>query len=146
MDVPVGFTKDGRPVYDNTPTVVALLAEVRGRLIVVRRNNEPGTGLLGLPGGYHMRGESWQEAGCRECLEETGYSFAPSDVEFVSLATDEYGNNLIIAKNTGPHVRVRNRDPNEVQELLLIEAPGSAHDWAFPRHYRAVIDFFRGAA
>lgn len=145
-DKPIAYTADGRPLFDNTPTVVAVLAVIYSRLIVVRRNNEPGRGLLGLPGGYHMRGESWQEAGCRELREETGHVFDPAGMNLISMVTDEYGNNLVIAYNDRPKqlLRVSEHDPKEVQELLYLDHPGAPEDWAFPRHYEAARRYYYG--
>lgn len=57
-DAPIAYTAEGRPLFDNTPTVVAMLvprSKSPRQLLVIRRNNEPGKGLLGLPGGYHTR-------------------------------------------------------------------------------------------
>ncbi|WP_315928347.1 NUDIX domain-containing protein [Mesorhizobium sp. SP-1A] len=76
--------------YDNTPSTVFVLAHnATKELLVIRRAKQPGYGLLGLPGGYQMRGETWQEAGARELLEETGCYLQPSFLEFVSIRTDE---------------------------------------------------------
>lgn len=142
-DRPIAHAADGRPIYDNTPTVVAVVAECQPRrFLVVRRNNEPGRGLLGLPGGYHMRGENWQSAGCREVREETGYRFAPEGMHLISIETDEYGNNLILAHNSScltPENETPPSDPIEVQEVLLVKDAGPARDWAFPRHYAALL-------
>lgn len=129
--------------YDNTPTVVAVLVFVDSEhLLVVRRNNEPGKGLLGLPGGYHMRGETWQEAGAREVLEETGYAIDPESLNLVSMVTDEYGNNLVIAMAYNCWVSLEGCPDGEVQEVLLLKSAGAASDWAFPRHYAAAVDAF----
>lgn len=142
-DQPIAFTAEGHPLFDNTPTVVCVIVEnIDGRVLAVRRANEPGKGLLGLPGGYHMRGESWQEAGAREVLEETGITLAHShDLCVQSLATDEYGNNLIIARY--PYLVNQTGAPQdgEAQEVLWLR---DEHDgeWAFPRHESAVSDFF----
>lgn len=43
-----------------------------GRLLLVRRRNEPGRGLWSLPGGRCEAGESPADAAVRETLEETG--------------------------------------------------------------------------
>ena len=87
-----------------------------------------------------MRGESWQEAGIREVLEETGYVVHPETVRLFTLATDEYGNNLIIAG--GAAIERTAQSSNEVQEVLVMTNPGSPTDWAFPRHYEAVKTIF----
>lgn len=148
-DKPIAYTAEGRPLFDNTPTVVAVMVPSLGgirELLVVRRNNMPGKGLLGLPGGYHMRGESWQEAGAREVREETGWLVNPTTVRLArEPLTDEYGNNLLIAQCSGalgftPGFTL----PDETQAVLWLHDAGSPDDWAFPLHYEAAREFFEG--
>jgi|TARA_B100000530_G_scaffold54836_1_gene30942 8-oxo-dGTP diphosphatase len=43
-----------------------------GRLLLVKRANEPHRGSWSIPGGRLISGESWQAAAEREVLEETG--------------------------------------------------------------------------
>lgn len=69
--LPITIVADRR-VYDNTSTTVFVLAgNAAGELLVIRRAKQPGYGLLGLPGGYQKRGETRQQAGVRELMEET---------------------------------------------------------------------------
>jgi len=150
-DNPIATREDGSPIFDNTPTVVCMCVHNSdGRLIAVRRNNEPGKGLIGLPGGYHMRGETWQEAGARELFEETGYVIDPEGIEtIVDPVTDEYGNNVIFAGyvlNSDPDFDNTVRDtsfvtPDEVQEVLHLDLYdlGSVEEWAFPLHHDVAI-------
>ncbi|MCC5780525.1 NUDIX domain-containing protein [Nitratireductor sp. B36] len=135
----------GRVVYDNTPTVVAVLVPYGKKLLAIRRGNDPGKGLLGLPGGYHMRGETWQEAGAREVLEETGITIRPDQLRLISMETDEYGNNLVIARCPGPQRCVDPiTTPEEVQEIVYLEKTPRVKDVAFPRHHYAMLGHFRG--
>lgn len=56
-----------------TPSVcVGAVAVDDGRLLLVRRRNEPGLGSWSVPGGRVEPGETVQEAVVRELLEETG--------------------------------------------------------------------------
>jgi ADP-ribose pyrophosphatase YjhB (NUDIX family) len=56
-----------------TPCVcVGAVAIDDGRLLLVRRRNEPGRGSWSVPGGRVEAGETVQEAVVRELLEETG--------------------------------------------------------------------------
>ena len=50
----------------------AVLIEKDGRVLLVRRSNEPFRGLWTLPAGFINGGEDPAEAAARECLEETG--------------------------------------------------------------------------
>lgn len=144
VDTPIAFTADGRPLFDNTPTVVSVLVLVENKLVVVRRNNEPGKGLLGLPGGYHMRGETWQQAGVRELWEETGFALPANCLRPLSINTDEYGNNLIIAQSDyEPVPDPAHQRPDEVQAVLLLDTALECTEWAFPRHHNAALHLFR---
>jgi 8-oxo-dGTP diphosphatase len=51
--------------------VGAVIQDQAGRLLLIRRRNEPGAGLWSLPGGRIEPGESDQQAIVREVREET---------------------------------------------------------------------------
>jgi 8-oxo-dGTP diphosphatase len=54
------------------PCVGAVVKDERGRLLLIKRGHEPGTGLWSLPGGRVEPGETDAEALIREMREETG--------------------------------------------------------------------------
>ena len=54
------------------PCVGAVVRDTEGRLLLVRRANEPGRGLWSVPGGRVEPGETSPEAVVREVAEETG--------------------------------------------------------------------------
>ncbi len=56
------------------PCVGAVIRDAAGRLLLVRRRNEPGAGLWSLPGGRIEPGETDEQALVREILEETSLS------------------------------------------------------------------------
>jgi ADP-ribose pyrophosphatase YjhB (NUDIX family) len=60
-------------IHFNDPKVaVGVVAERRGRLLLVRRNHEPHTGEWSFPSGYVDSGEALEAAAVRETKEETG--------------------------------------------------------------------------
>jgi len=52
--------------------VGAIVADGRGRLLMIKRGHEPGAGLWSIPGGRIEPGETDAEAVVREMIEETG--------------------------------------------------------------------------
>jgi ADP-ribose pyrophosphatase YjhB (NUDIX family) len=58
--------------FDDPKVAVGVLAERRGRLLLVRRNHEPRLGEWSFPSGYVDAGEGLEEAALRETKEETG--------------------------------------------------------------------------
>jgi ADP-ribose pyrophosphatase YjhB (NUDIX family) len=59
----------GRP---GVPCVGAVVHDATGRLLLIRRGQEPSLGLWSLPGGRVEAGESLEQAVEREVREETG--------------------------------------------------------------------------
>src|SRR2546429_4988501 len=54
------------------PCVGAIITDRSGRLLLIKRRNEPGAGLWSLPGGRIEPGEADEQAVVRETREETG--------------------------------------------------------------------------
>ena len=59
-------------VFLDPKVAAAVLVEVDGRLVLVRRGIEPAMGRWAFPSGYVDRGEALEEAAAREVREETG--------------------------------------------------------------------------
>jgi 8-oxo-dGTP diphosphatase len=53
-------------------TTDCVICDKRGRVLLIRRKNEPFKGVYALPGGFVDIGETVEEACRREVLEETG--------------------------------------------------------------------------
>ena len=58
------------------PCAGAVVHDAAGRLLLVRRGQEPGRGLWSLPGGRCEPGEGAAETAVREVREETGLDVA----------------------------------------------------------------------
>lgn len=59
------------------PCVGGIAVDEQGRLLLIKRGHEPGTGLWSLPGGRIEPGETDSEALVRELREETGLTVRP---------------------------------------------------------------------
>jgi 8-oxo-dGTP diphosphatase len=58
--------------FADPKVAAAVLVQQDGRVLLVRRANEPFRGLWTLPAGFVDAGEDPAEAAARECLEESG--------------------------------------------------------------------------
>ncbi len=86
----------GRVVYQNPiPSVAAILMR-EGRVLLVRRNIDPGYGLWGLPGGFVELDETLEQAVTREVEEETGLLCEPSFIVGAQSVLGGYYGDLIV--------------------------------------------------
>ncbi len=132
----------GNTSFVNPVPVAVVLLPVDAGLLVVRRNIEPQLGQLALPGGYINRGESWQQAGARELLEETGIVIQPEDLrEFRVKSTPDY--HLLLVFGLAPGMRATDLPvfvPNEeTQEICVLTTPQAL---AFSTHTEALQEYF----
>lgn len=126
--------------YINPIPVAVVVLPVDDGVLVVRRNIEPRIGWLALPGGYVNFGETWQQAGARELLEETGFVISPDELQLINVHSIAHGQVLIFAKaqarrwaDLPPFV------PNdETQEVTILRQP---EELAFPLHTQIAKDF-----
>ncbi len=133
----------GNISFLNPLPVSVILLPVDDGLLLVRRNIEPQKGWLALPGGYINLGESWQQAGAREVLEETGIMIDPHKVREFRVKSAPNGGTLLIF---GLARATRSQDlppfaPNEeAQEVIIVNAP---QELAFSTHTETMQEYFR---
>jgi ADP-ribose pyrophosphatase YjhB (NUDIX family) len=78
--------------FRNPKVVAAALIEDQGRVLLVRRDIEPGRGLWGLPGGFVDWNEHPEQAMIRECEEEVGVRVEPIELMVVQhIMQDDEG-------------------------------------------------------
>jgi ADP-ribose pyrophosphatase YjhB (NUDIX family) len=125
-----------------TPTVVVVLVPLRGGLLMIRRALPgEGYGKLALPGGYQMLGQTWQEAGAQEVLEETGIVVTPEALRVVAVeTTPDRRQNLLFCQSPPVEHEGGFAHGAEVSEVLVAYEP---IETAFPLHTRMVGKFFQ---
>ena len=72
------------------PAACALLLDAENRILLIRRANEPGRGLLCVPGGVIEGGETAEEAVSRETLEEVGLEIPASEFSYFAALPNLY--------------------------------------------------------
>jgi len=83
--------------FQDPKVAAAVLIEQDGRVLLVRRVNEPFRGMWTLPAGFVNGGENPAEAAERECLEETGLTVRITRVlDVISGREHERGADFII--------------------------------------------------
>lgn len=143
-DDPIAWTEEGRPLYDNASSVVAVAAPITiggvSGVLGIRRGKGAGAGLLGIPGGFHMSGDRWQDAGAAEVIQETGYLIDPGQLRLGGLVTDEYGHNVVLARSDAAPVLTGQEPDGEASEILALGPEHFRRDlWAFPSHLALAI-------
>jgi ADP-ribose pyrophosphatase YjhB (NUDIX family) len=133
----------GNTSYMNPTPVAVVLLPVDGGLLMVRRSIPPHVGKLALPGGYINLGETWQEAGARELLEETGISIDPQELRDVRVLSAPEGMVLIfcLARPRSLAELPSFQLTAEVSECIV---GGPAEEIAFELHRQVAQEFFSG--
>jgi len=138
-------TACGETTYRNPVPVAVLLVPVDGGLLVVRRAIPPHRGALALPGGYINHGETWQQAGARELLEETGILIEPHTV--ADFKTRSAPDGTLLVFGVAPAQRITDLPTfaprDEVSERLILYAP---MELAFSLHTDAMRAWFAANA
>ena len=91
--LPVAFMcENGHAIYNMMPTGAnAFIFNTKGELLVVRRAIEPGKGMLDIPGGFSVLGETLEETAMREIAEEVGIQPAQySRLSYMASGIDTY--------------------------------------------------------
>jgi ADP-ribose pyrophosphatase YjhB (NUDIX family) len=135
----------GNTTYRNPTPVAVVLLPVDDGLLLVRRAIPPHVGKLALPGGYVNLGETWQEAGAREVLEETGIAIDPQEIgDFRVLSAPE---GMVLIFGLARRRTLAELPPlqasDEASECIVGRADAEI---AFELHRRVAEEFFASRA
>lgn len=136
----------GNISYRNPLPVCVVFVPIRDHgslgVLAVRRAIPPHIGALALPGGFINYGETWQEGGAREVLEETGLVLKPEEIHEMRVRSANDGT-LIIFAAAQPHSISDLPEFNlnsECSERVILTAPVPM---AFSLHTEMVEWFFK---
>ena len=122
------------------PKVVAgVIVEIDGKIVMIRRNLEPGIGRWTFPAGYVDRGESVEDAAVREMDEESGLKVRIDDLVGVYSQT---GDAYVLIVYTGSVVGGALAAGPEAQEAGLFD-PSDLPPMAFERDTAILADWMR---
>lgn len=131
----------GRQQFRNPIPVSVVLLPVDDGVLAIRRAIPPAAGQLALPGGFVNFGESWQEAGAREVLEETGIAISPHELTLTGVESVAEGVILLfaVARPRSQKETVWQADPAEISEIVILRAPC---ELAFSTHTHQLAAYF----
>ena len=134
----------GNKSYQNPLPVVVVLVPAGEGIVGVRRNIEPQKGTVTLPGGFLDLGESWQEGGRREVLEETGIEITGGELQLFEVMNG-LDDTLVIFGLAPPQpaAALHPFSSEETREVLLIERP---REMGFAMHTEVLARYFREKA
>jgi 8-oxo-dGTP diphosphatase len=123
-----------------------LVSDDDGRLLLVKRANDPFGGYWDIPGGFCELRETPREAAIREVREETGLEVDAGDL--AGMWIDEDGYSGVVTLNCYFHARVTGGSecpqPSEVTEMAWFAPEELPVDRiAFPGHARVVLEAWR---
>ncbi|MHB8392921.1 MAG: NUDIX hydrolase [Candidatus Dormibacteria bacterium] len=121
---------------DPKVAVAAVVEDVGGRVLVIRRGTAPGQGQWALPGGYLDADETPAEGARRECLEETHCEVEIDRLACIHHVLTEGGGLLVIAY--GAHAVGGLVRPTEEAPELGWFLPEEMPELGFSSHRRAV--------
>ena len=129
--------------YRNPLPAVTLMVHDGRRLLLVRRAKPPAEGLLCLPGGFMELGETVEECGRRELLEETGLEMVGWRLFGTETDTTAYGG-IVLAALEVTSWSGEPRPGDDASEVLWTDLD-SVPDLAFWAHTRLVSALGGGA-
>ena len=130
----------GRVVYYDPKVAAVTVIGREGKVLLVRRANQPGYGLWSVPGGYVDRGEVVEEAAVREVREETGLEV---EVDRLVGLYSEAGRSVIVAAFSGVERGGELKPGPEALDLGFF-ALGNLPNMAFPGDSRILQSWSDG--
>lgn len=131
-----------RFIYENPiPAATGIVADDAGRVLLVRRDIEPGKDLWALPGGFVEAGESPAAAALRELGEECGIRGAdPELVDIIYQESRFFNASILIVGYSFSSFEGVPRAGDDAAEVRFFE-PVRLPRMAFESHVRMIARF-----
>lgn len=121
--------------FDDPKVAVAVVTGRDGRVLLARRNHDPGMGLWTFPSGFVDRGEALEAAAQRETREEVGVEVS---IDRLLAVRSGPGHPVILVAFAGSILRGEPSPGDEATDVGFF-APQHLPELAFP-HDRDLID------
>jgi len=134
--------KERRFIYENPiPAATGIVSDDSGRILLVRRNRQPGKNLWALPGGFIEMQEGPADAARRELSEECGITVHdPSLVDIIYQESRFFGTSLLIIGYSFGSFEGTPRAGDDAEALEFYN-PGELPRMAFESHNRLIKKF-----
>jgi ADP-ribose pyrophosphatase YjhB (NUDIX family) len=116
----------GWTFYQNPAAAVAALIDVGERVVFTRRNRDPGSGMLDLPGGFVDPGETAEVSLSRELAEELGLDLDVSPSDYLGSLPNTYLYKGVLYQTIDLFYRVRLKEVpgiaanDEIREVVAL--------------------------
>jgi ADP-ribose pyrophosphatase YjhB (NUDIX family) len=129
-------------IYENPiPAATGIVLDDAGRILLIRRNSQPGKNLWALPGGFIETKESPADAAAREIQEECGITpREPSLVDIIYQESTFYGASILIIGYSFESFDGALRPGDDAGEVRFVDF-GELPRMAFESHARMISRF-----
>ena len=126
-----------RAVFEDPKLAVAVVIAIGGRILLQRRDIDPGRGAWTFPSGYVDRGEVVEEAAAREVREEVNL---PVRTDRLLGLYSAAGNPVVLAVYAATPLADEFTAGEEVSAVALFD-PADLPPLAFPHDARIIADY-----
>lgn len=126
-----------RTIFEDPKLAVAVVIAISGRILLQRRDIDPGRGAWTFPSGYVDRGEVVEEEAAREVREEVNLAVR---IDYLLGLYSSAGNPVVLAVYAATPLTETFAPGEEVSAVALFD-PADLPPLAFPHDARIIADY-----
>jgi len=131
---------------DLPKVLVSCLTSCGGKVLWMRRANEPYRGKWSIPCGFMEMGETLAGAAAREVLEETSAVVAPASLSLYVVGSLTWMNQVYVVFRGAAASTACDAGPEALEVGWFSESEAPWHDFAFPQSEAPTRRFYRELA